>query len=88
MKVSQMHNFNTKWLQLPAMVALSLGSLTLLSLTACSDKTAQKTADDVAAIRAIKEAEQANTNKQKQSDKQYTDGIVSGSAAPVKQYKH
>jgi hypothetical protein len=52
-------------------VAVLLGLTAALSLVACSDKVSQSTADDVAAIRAMKEKEVADleaANKKRKED--------------------
>lgn len=51
-------------------VAVLLGLTAALSLVACSDKVSQSTADDVAAIRAMKEKEVADLEAAKKKHKE------------------
>lgn len=60
------------------MVSLSLG------VTGCSDKNSE----DIAAMRATMEKQEADKAQQKQTDEQYMDGVKKGGAAPVRTFKY
>lgn len=60
------------------LISLSLG------FAGCSDKKSE----DVAAIRATMEKQEADKAKQKQSDEDYMNGVKKGGAAPVRTFKY
>ncbi|MGL4575142.1 MAG: hypothetical protein ACRCV9_10175 [Burkholderiaceae bacterium] len=63
--------------------AAGQGAAAVPSRPASSDKSSE----DLAKIRAIKEAEEARTKAANQSTQEYADGVRKGAAAPVRVIK-